>query len=104
MMGTFLVCALVASLFIAANLSVMQSVKSEHSGLWMLATSLLAIAAFFAHRAIIIKYGALRATGIVDSLLTVFTLLIAWYLFQEELTAVQWLGIGLMLVGLYLVK
>lgn len=70
----------------------------------MLATSILAVAAFFAHRAIIVKFGALRATGIVDSLLTVFTLLIAWYLFQEKLTTVQWLGIGLMLVGLYLVK
>lgn len=103
-MGTFVICALVASLFVAANLSVMQSVKSEHSGLWMFATSVLAVAAFFAHRAIIVKFGALRATGIVDSLLTVFTLLIAWYLFQEKLTTVQWLGIGLMLVGLYLVK
>ena len=103
-MGTFIICAWVASLFVAANLSVMQSVKSQHSSLWMLATSILAVAAFFAHRAIIVKFGALRATGIVDSLLTVFTLLIAWYLFQEKLTTVQWLGIGLMLVGLYLVK
>jgi drug/metabolite transporter (DMT)-like permease len=103
-MVTFLICSLVAALFVAANLSVMQSVKSERVWFWMLVTSALAVCAFWAHRAIIIKFGAMRATGIVDSLLTVFTLLVAWFLFQEKLTNLQWTGIGFMLVGLYLVK
>ncbi|MFO0943980.1 MAG: EamA family transporter [Pirellulales bacterium] len=100
----FFVCLLVASLFVAANLAVMQSVNSTSPKLWMLATSVLAIAAFFAHRSVVVKFGALRATGIVDSLLTILTMLAAWLWFREQLTLQQWVGISLLLVGLYLVK
>lgn len=43
-----------------------------------------------------------RAGGLVNSLIVIFTTAVAVFIFKESLTWMQYLGVGLIVVGIYL--
>lgn len=107
----YVFCLMVSGLFVAGNLVCMNAAKvAEQQTGGSRAWILLALAAGLMACGIVGQYfcvksfGALRATGIIDSLLTVTTLALAWYFFKEQLTPRQWMGLAAILAGIYLVK
>jgi drug/metabolite transporter (DMT)-like permease len=102
-------CLCVSALFVAGNLTCIHAAKlvERTDSSWikvMLAASLLMVAGIWGQFLAVQFYGAMRATAIIDSLLTVTTLAVAYLLFSEILSAQQWMGIGIILVGMYLTK
>jgi transporter family protein len=99
----FIICAGVAALYVAANVLTQKSLEPGKA--WLMGVvSVLAVAAFFAFRFICQRFGLAVSSGVVDSLLTILTLAIAVFVLKEELTVRQYCGLGVLLLGLYLVR
>ncbi len=93
----------VALLFVFANILTKKSLDAGWEWL-MVVVSFLAVAAFIAFRSVCKNFGLAVASGVVDSFLTIFTIAVAIFVFKESLTAKQYAGLGLLFIGLYLVR
>ena len=93
----------VALLFVTANVLTKKSLDTGWGWLTIV-VSVIAIAAFASFRILCKSYGLAVASGVVDALLTIFTILIALIVFKESLNVKQYIGLALLIVGLQLVR
>ena len=93
----------VAGLFVLANALTFKSLEPGMSWL-MIVVSATSIAAYFAFRFMCDAYGLAVAAGIIDSLVVFLSLVIAIFIFKEHLTTRQYVGLVVLLVGLYLIR
>ncbi len=60
--------------------------------------------AFWLFRKVCIEHGLAVSSGVVDSLITLVSIAIGIFFFHESLHTRQYVGLGVLLVGLYLVR
>jgi drug/metabolite transporter (DMT)-like permease len=99
----FIPAIVVALLFVFANSMAMKSLEPGHEWFVWISAS-IGFGAFCGFRYVCQQYGLAIASGIVDSTLTILTVLVGIFLFQETLTLRQYLGLGLIISGLVLVR
>jgi drug/metabolite transporter (DMT)-like permease len=93
----------VAGLFVLANALTLKSLEPGMAWL-MLVVSVTSVGGYFAFRFMCAASGLAIAAGIVDSVIIFLTLGIAVFIFDEQLTIRQYVGLVVLLVGLYLVR
>ena len=93
----------VALLMVAANVFTERSLHPGKGHL-MAVVFLAACAGFWGFRYCCQAFGLTVASSVVDTLLTLLTVGYGVFVLQEKLGAVQYAGIVLLLVGLFLVK
>ncbi len=93
----------VALLFVLANILTKKSLDAGWEWL-MIVVSFLVVGAFMTFRAVCKSFGLAVASGVVDSLMMIFTIAIAIVVFKESLTAKQYAGLALLVIGLQLVR
>ena len=91
-----------AVLFVLCNLAAKKSLDPgwEWSRFVVYA---LAMASYWMFRNAVRIHGLAVASGVIDSLLTVLTIILALILFREPVTFKQCCGLALLLAGLYMV-
>lgn len=93
----------VAGLFVLANALTLKSLEPGMSWL-MIVVSVISVAAFFAFRFMCDAYGLAIAAGFVDSLIVFLSVVIAVFIFEEQLATRQYVGLVVLLVGLFLLR
>ena len=93
----------VALIYVLANVLTERSLApgKAHLMAWV---SALAVVAFFGFRFVCQHYGLAVASVVVDSLLTLLTVAYAVFVLKDRLSTVQYVGVFLLLAGLFLVK
>jgi multidrug transporter EmrE-like cation transporter len=100
---SFLLSASVAAMFVMANVLTKKSLEEGwHWLTWVV--SLLAVIAFLSFRFLCQRFGLAVASGVVDSILTIASILIAMFFFKEQLSYRQIAGLTFIVVGIFLVK
>ena len=101
-MQTWLVPIGGAILFTLANVCVKLSLKDKQ---WLMFVAFAcSIAAYWTFRRLCILKGLAVTEGIFGSLITVLTVGVGILIFREVLTVKQMVGLGLILVGLFLIQ
>lgn len=95
--------AAIALLFVTANVLTKKSLEVGCEWLTVVVSG-LAIVGFAAFRILCRHYGLAVASGVVDAMLTILTILVALVVFRESLSIRQCIGIAVLLVGLQLVR
>jgi drug/metabolite transporter (DMT)-like permease len=93
----------VALLMVAANVFTERSLQPG-KGYLMALVFLAACLGFWGFRYCCQAFGLTVASSVVDTLLTLLTVGYGVFILQEKLGTVQYAGIALLLVGLFLVK
>lgn len=89
-------------LFTLANVCVKLSLKDRQ---WLMFAAFGAsVAAYWLFRRVCIAKGLAVTEGVFGSLITVLTVAIGILLFKESLTPKQMGGLGLILIGLFLIQ
>jgi drug/metabolite transporter (DMT)-like permease len=93
----------VAVVFVAANVLTEKSLEPgrAHIMVWVW---LLACLGFGAQRWCYQAFGLSVAAAVIDSLLTLLTVGYGIFILKDRLTPMQYIGITLMLIGIFLVK
>jgi drug/metabolite transporter (DMT)-like permease len=93
----------VAGLYVFANVLTEKSLTpgKEH---YMAYVCVIAVVAFLGFRWCCQQFGLGVASAVVDSLLTLLTVAYAIIILKDRLTAIQYVGVLLLLLGLLLVK
>ena len=101
-MQTWLVPIGGAVLFTLANVCVKLSLKDKQ---WLMYVAFAcSIAAYWTFRRLCMLKGLAVTEGIFGSLITVLTVGVGILIFREVLTVKQMVGLGLILVGLFLIQ
>lgn len=100
---TYFISAAVAGLFVFANWLTKKSLDEGYAWLTPL-VFILGGLAFLTFRFVCRDVGLAVASSVVDSLLLLGTLLVAYVVLGEQLSAIKWAGVVLIVVGLFLVR
>jgi len=105
----YLVCVGTALLFAAGNVLLIKSSHGKEIGqqpdlYWLLAAIFVFDLALYIHSKVVMAFGATKATGLVDGLLTVFTLGLVLWFFPEPLTKNMYIGLIFVGIGIWLLK
>ncbi len=100
---TWLVPLAGALLFTVANVCVKLSLGKDKQWLMFLACA-GSIGAFFLFRRVCMMKGLAVTEGVFGSLITVLTVAIGLWIFKESLTVKQMAGLGIIVVGLFLIQ
>lgn len=98
-----LISIAVALLFVLANSLAMKSLESGREWVVWVSGS-VGFVAFIGFRYVCKQYGLAIASGIVDSSLTIITILVGIFFFQETLSVRQYLGLAMIVGGILLIR
>ncbi len=90
-----------AMLFVLCNVGTRYSLEPGRNWV-MFPVAVCSVIAFLVFQVVCKSYGLAVTSGIVDSLLTVLSIAAGLLLFRESLTPRQYVGIALLIAGLYL--
>lgn len=89
---------------LANSIAAIWAKQDSRYGWWLLAVILISPLVFITYGLVTSKLGVSVASGTVDSLLTITTILVGIFIFKEinTLTGLQYLGIALAMAGIFL--
>ena len=100
---TFLWGLATAVIFALCNIGTELSLKPNKTWLMYL-VSAGAVFGYWVFRRVCQHHGLAISGGMVDSLLTVITISVAIFVLKEELLVKQYVGLGFLVVGLFLIR
>lgn len=100
----FYIIGAVAIALLGNSISAIWAKSDEKFSLWLLAILIIAPMVFILFGVVTSKIGLAISSGVIDSLLTVSSVLVGLIVFQEwqRVTVLQYLGMALALAGIFL--